>query len=112
LITKLVLENFTFEQLLSIDKRLIILAPFNVSKRLKKEKKISLCHEWTKDLKKIYPKKLHHNALDILSLFILNRFRNLTLEEVQNMLNFDISKTVAGKQLVEIVEKKSYENSK
>ena len=71
---------------------------------MKKEKKISLCHEWAKDLKKIYPKKLHHNALDILSLFILNRFRNLSLEEVQNMLNFDISKTVAGKQLIEIGE--------
>jgi len=42
--------------------------------------------------------------LDILSLFILNRFRNLSLEEVQNMLNFDISKTVAGKQLIEIGE--------
>jgi predicted transposase/invertase (TIGR01784 family) len=99
---EIVLEDYTFEQLLSIDKRLIILAPFTVSKRLKKAKRISLCHEWATNLKKIYPKAYHHNALDILSLFILNRFRNLTLEEVQTMLNFDISNTVAGKQLIEI----------
>jgi hypothetical protein len=99
---EIVLEDYTFEQLLSIDQRLIILAPFTVSKRLKKAKRISLCHEWATNLKKIYPKAYHHNALDILSLFILNRFRNLTLEEVQTMLNFDISNTVAGKQLIEI----------
>ena len=99
---EIVLEDYTFEQLISIDHRLIILAPFTVSKRLKKETKISLCHEWATILRIIYPEKLHHSALDILSLFILNRFRNLSLEEVQTMLNFDISKTVAGKQLVEM----------
>jgi len=99
---EIILEDYTFEELLSIDQRLIILAPFTVSKRLKKETRISLCHEWASRLRKIYPIKLHHNALDILSLFILNRFRNLSLEEVQTMLNFDISNTVAGKQLIEI----------
>jgi len=40
----------------------------------------------------------------ILSLFILNRFRNISLEEIHTMLNFDISKTLAGKQLIEIGE--------
>ncbi|KPA10721.1 hypothetical protein MHK_009073, partial [Candidatus Magnetomorum sp. HK-1] len=101
---EIILEDYTLKQLLSIDPRLIILAPFTASKKFKKKKRISLCHEWANRIREIYPKKLHHNALDILSLFILNRFRNLSLEEIHTMLNFDISKTLAGKQLIEIGE--------
>ena len=101
---EIVVENYTLSQLLSIDKRLIILAPVTISKRIGKKKRNALCNEWSTQLKEIYPQQLHYSALDVLSLFILNQFRNLSLEEIHTMLNFDISNTLAGKQLIEIGE--------
>jgi predicted transposase YdaD len=40
--------------------------------------------------------------LDILGLFILNRFRQITYEEVVAMLNFDLMDSVAGRQVYEM----------
>jgi hypothetical protein len=97
--TQVVLENYTEKELLQIDPRLIILAPFTVSKRIRKSQKISLGYEWGQKLRKIFPSSEHNSALDVIALFILNRFRNLTIEEVNIMLNFDITQTVVGKQL-------------
>ena len=101
---EIILEDYTLEELMAIDKRLILLAPFTASKKHTKKKRIALCHEWAALLKEIYPPKMHINALDIMSIFILNRFRNLSLEEVRYMLNFDLSTTRAGKQLIHIGE--------
>lgn len=57
-------------------------------------------HEWGQKLrKKIFPESEHNSALDVMALFILNRFRTLTIEEVNIMLNFDITQTMVGKQL-------------
>jgi hypothetical protein len=97
--TQIVLEDYTEQELIQIDPRLIILAPFTVPKRIRRSKKISLGHEWGQKLRKIFPESEHNNALDVMALFILNRFRTLTIEEVNIMLNFDITQTVVGKQL-------------
>jgi uncharacterized LabA/DUF88 family protein len=97
--THIVLEDYTEQELLKIDPRLIILAPFTVPKRIRKSKKISLGHEWGQKLRKIFPESEHNSALDVMALFILNRFRTLTIEEVNIMLNFDITQTMVGKQL-------------
>jgi len=44
--------------------------------------------------------------LSILGLFILNRFREITYEEVIAMLKFDLMDTVAGRQLYEMGQQK------
>jgi len=97
--TQIILENYTEKELLQIDPRLIVLAPFTVSKRIRKSKKIALGYEWGKKLRIIFPPSEHNSALDVMALFILNRFRTLNIDEVNTMLNFDITKTVVGKQL-------------
>jgi len=104
---EIILDSYSEDQLLSIDPRLIILAPFTASKKLKKKQRISLCYDWANKTKKIYPKKMLNNALDILSLFILNRFRNISLEETITMLNIDISKSLAVRQLLQITKEKT-----
>jgi hypothetical protein len=38
-------------------------------------------------------------ALNVMGLFILNRFRDITREEVIAMLNFDLMDTIAGRQI-------------
>jgi hypothetical protein len=50
----------------------------------------------------VFPSQQHQEALDILGLFVLNRFRQLQYEEVIAMLNFDLMDTVAGRQLHEM----------
>ncbi|MDM8523588.1 hypothetical protein QUF80_09480 [Desulfococcaceae bacterium HSG8] len=39
------------------------------------------------------------DALNVMGLFVLNRFRDITREEVITMLDFDLMDTVAGKQI-------------
>jgi len=46
-----------------------------------------------------FPSQQHQEALDILGLLVLNRFRKLQYEDVSAMLNFDLMDTVAGQQL-------------
>ncbi len=45
-------------------------------------------------------------ALDILGLFVLNRFRQLQYEEVIAMLNFDLMDCVAGQQVYDMGHQK------
>ena len=99
---EIALDEYTEQQLLNIDPKLIILAPFTASKRIRKQKRMMLAHQWGIKVRQAYPANLHVEAIDVLSLFILSRFRNLSLEEVKDMLNFDLSNTVAGKQLIGI----------
>jgi len=48
----------------------------------------------------------NQDVLSILGLFILNRFRKITYEEVIAMLKFDLMDTVAGRQLYEMGQQK------
>ena len=41
------------------------------------------------------------DALNVLGLLIMNRFRDITREEVVAVLNFDLMDTVAGQQIFE-----------
>ena len=45
-------------------------------------------------MNRIYPAHSVPDALNVMGLFILNRFRDMTREEVIAMLNFDIMDTV------------------
>jgi predicted transposase YdaD len=49
---------------------------------------------------------MHKDIVNVLSLFILNRFRDLSVKEVKEMLNFDLSATRAGTELIGIGERK------
>ncbi|ETR73470.1 MAG: hypothetical protein OMM_06904 [Candidatus Magnetoglobus multicellularis str. Araruama] len=40
-----------------------------------------------------------HDAINVMSLFILNRFRTIDREDIKAMLDFDILDTVAGRQV-------------
>ena len=44
----------------------------------------------------------HEEILSVLGLLILNRFREITYEEVIAMLKFDLMDTVAGRQLYDM----------
>jgi len=87
--TEKVLTDYTEEQLKSADPRLVVLAPFTVPREQGKKSLISKGRVW----------KEHSvpDALNVMGLFILNRFRGMTREEVIAMLNFDLMDTVAGR---------------
>jgi len=60
----------------------------------------------------VFPSQQQQEVLDILGLFILNRFRNCTYEEVKAMLNFDLMDTVAGRQVYDMgVQKGPWDKS-
>jgi len=72
-----------------------------LSKKLKQ-----LCYKWKNTLYSAYPETMHKDIVNVLSLFILNRFRDLSVKEVKEMLNFDLSSTRAGIELIGIGEKR------
>ncbi|WP_207687517.1 DUF2887 domain-containing protein [Desulfonema limicola] len=97
---EIVLSEYTAKQLIAVDPRLIILAPFTISKRIRREKLSNICREWKESVCQTYEKELQKDVIEILGLFILNRFRKLSLKEVISMMNFDLAKTEAGKELI------------
>ena len=99
---EIVLSGYTEKELEAIDPKLVILAPFTISARTNKTKLLAKGHEWQSEIRKTFPAELQWEALNILGLFILNRFRKITYEEVITMLNFDLMDTVAGQQLHDI----------
>ena len=62
--------------------------------------------EWQKAITQRFPVEKHEDVLSVLGLFILNRFREITYEEVIAMLKFDLMDTVAGKQLYDMGRQK------
>ncbi|MCP4348511.1 MAG: hypothetical protein GY795_23760 [Desulfobacterales bacterium] len=48
-----------------------------------------------------FPGHSVRDALNAMGLFIMNRFRDITREEVISVLNFDLTDTVAGRQIFE-----------
>ena len=98
-IKEIVLTDYTESQLLKADPKLIVLAPFTLSQETEKAKVLEKGQEWGHKVVKVFPKQQQQQALDILGLFVLNRFRQLEYKEVIAMLNFDLMETVAGQQL-------------
>ena len=62
--------------------------------------------EWQKAVTQRFPVEKHEDVLSVLGLFILNRFREITYEEVIAMLKFDLMDTVAGRQLYDMGQQK------
>ncbi len=96
---EIVLTDYTETMLTQIDLRLIVLAPFTVSPEANKTEILSRGRGWKQKIKTAYTEQSVRDALNITGLFIMNRFRDLTREEVISMLNFDLRDTVAGQQI-------------
>ena len=96
---EIVLTDYTETELLATDPKLIVLAPFTIPKTTDKDLVLEKGHEWSRKVGQVFPSQQHQEALDILGLLVLNRFRKLQYEEVIAMLNFDLMDTVAGQQL-------------
>lgn len=103
---EVVLTDYTEEKLLSTDPKLIVLAPFTLSIKTNKTGILEKGQEWGQKVGQVFPSQQQPEALDILGLFVLNRFRQLKLEEVIAVLNFDLMDTVAGRQLHDIGHQK------
>jgi predicted transposase YdaD len=60
--------------------------------------------EWKTEVMKAFPESQQLDALNILGLFILNKFRKLSYQEVMTMLRFDLRKSLAGRQVYQMGE--------
>ncbi|MEW6381171.1 MAG: DUF2887 domain-containing protein [bacterium] len=96
---EIVLTSYSEGQLMAIDSRLVVLAPFTVSRQLTKDDLMDRSRIWVDTAYKAYPKNLHQNVFNVLALFLLNRFRDLSREEVIQMLDFDLAQTRAGQDI-------------
>jgi len=101
---EVILSEYNEEKLLKIDPRLIILAPFTLPGNIKKQKLVERCNKWKGIAQKAYNND--RNVLDVFSLFILSKFKQLSIMEVRAMLNFDLSDTKAGEELIAIGEER------
>ena len=101
-IKEIVLTNYTEQELINTDPKLIVLAPFTLSSTTEKTAVLEKGRKWIHTVQQVFPASQQREALDILGLFILNRFRQLEYEEVIAMLNFDLMDTVAGQQVYDM----------
>ncbi|EDN67733.1 conserved hypothetical protein, secreted [Beggiatoa sp. PS] len=99
---EIVLTKYTERRLSNIDPKLMLLAPFTLPKQTEKVTLLQKSQQWRDTLMQTFPTAKQQEALDILGLFILNRFRQVTYEEVVAMLHFDLMDSVAGRQVYEM----------
>lgn len=99
--TEIVLTDFTEDQLKKIDQKLVVLAPFTLPPKMEKAELLTKGKRWKECLTEAFPPHQKQDAVNVLCLLLLNRFRNISREEVVHMMNIDISDTVAGRQIFE-----------
>ncbi len=105
---EIVLTDYSENDIMEVDPRLVALAPFTVPENLPKEKLKERCGEWNKVVDRYFTDDAHHDILQTMMLFFLDRFKNLSIEEVKAMWNFDLAKTKAGQELM-VMNKEKYE---
>ncbi len=99
---EIVLTDYTETELLSTDPKLIVLAPFTLAAETEKAEVLDKGREWARQVGEVFHTSQQQEALDILGLFVLNRFRQLQYKEVIAMLNFDLMDCVAGQQVYDM----------
>jgi len=107
---EVVLTDYTEQKLLKIDPKLTVLAPFTLPVKTEKVTLFKKSQKWCDRIAQVFPTHQQREALDILGLFVLNRFRDVTYEEVVAMLNFDLMESVAGKQVYDMGYEKGAES--
>jgi Protein of unknown function (DUF2887) len=103
---EIVLTDYTEAELLAIDPKLVVLAPFTVGKNTDKAVLLEKGSTWQAQVKQVFPTHQQPKILDILGLLVLDRFSKLTYEEVRTMLNLDLSKSVAVRQMRQMARAK------
>ncbi|KHD05178.1 hypothetical protein PN36_23410 [Candidatus Thiomargarita nelsonii] len=99
---EIVLTDYTEQELLAADPKLIVLAPFTLSTKTKKTTLFKKGQAWKNQIAQFFPNQQQREILDILGLFVLNRFRECSYKEVMAMLNFDLMDTLAGRQVYDM----------
>jgi predicted transposase YdaD len=99
---EVVLTDYTEAQLLAIDPELVVLAPFTVAKDTDKAVLLQKGLSWQTQVKRVFPASKRPRALNIIGLIVLDRFSQLTYQEVKTMLHLDLSKSVAVQQMREM----------
>jgi len=103
LIQELVLTDYSEADLLAVDPRLIVLAPFTVSPKLDKAILKQKVVQWRDHIDRCYPATEElSEALNIIGLLLLNRFRDLSHQEIINMLNLDLMQSRAGREIYQM----------
>ncbi|OQY56493.1 MAG: hypothetical protein DRR08_25640 [Candidatus Parabeggiatoa sp. nov. 2] len=105
-IREIVLTDYSDKELEAIDPKLVVLAPFTLSAKTSKTTLLAKGQEWSHLVREVFPDPLQKEALDLLGLFLLHRFRQFNYEEVVAMLNFDLMDTVAGQQIYDMGREK------
>lgn len=88
---EIVLTDYTETELLEVDPQLVVLSPFTLPGNLTAEQLEDKIRHWRDITQQVYPEAHQPEALNVLGLFLLNRFRTLSQKEVLNMLNLDFS---------------------
>jgi len=99
---EIVLTDYTEQELLATDPKLIVLAPFTLSTQTKKTTLFKKSQAWKTQIAQFFTNQQQREILDILGLFVLNRFRECSYKEVKAMLNFDLMNTLAGRQVYDM----------
>ena len=81
-IKEIILTDYTLSQLIEIDPKLVIMAPFTVPKKTPIARLSSYGRQWKKEVNSAFHVNEQKDAVDVLGLFLLNRFRKLTREEI------------------------------
>jgi predicted transposase YdaD len=103
LIQELVLTNYTEAQLVAADPRLIVLAPFTVPSQMRKAELRQQVVHWRTVCETSYPATAEFlEALNIIGLLLLNRYRNLSHQEIIDMLNLDLMASRAGREIYQL----------
>jgi len=103
LVQELVLTDYSEAELLAVDPRLIVLAPFTVSPKLDKAILKQKVVQWRDHIDRCYPATEElSEALNIIGLLLLNRFRDLSHQEIIDMLNLDLMQSRAGREIYQI----------
>jgi predicted transposase YdaD len=103
-IQELDLTDYPEEKLSALDRKLVVLAPFTLPATTAKATLLVKGSEWKAELERAFPESQQPDALNILGLFILNKFRKLSYQEVMTMLRFDLRKSLAGRQVYQMGE--------
>ncbi|MBF0526125.1 MAG: DUF2887 domain-containing protein [Deltaproteobacteria bacterium] len=96
---EIILENLQEEALLAADLRLAVLAPYTVPKNISEDNLAIKARAWGNLVRQVYPEEHSTEILDLLIMFLMNRFRKITRKGFRAMLNFDLTDTVAGRQV-------------
>jgi len=108
---EIVLTHYTEAELVNIDPRLLVLAPFTL-KNPQRETPQTLqpkADHWKKQLVDIYSSQEYSSAVYLISLFLLSRCKKLSYQEVHKMFHIDLMETQAGQDIFAMGETQGIE---